>query len=436
MKHVKLTLENEHLEGILVKEDDKHLVLKLSSGYNIGIKKSKVLKMEDIHSHDELVKEQQSEKIHNEIVHGNNSSLPKILILHTGGTIASKVDYRTGAVNAQFSPQELLGMFPELKDLAIIDSRLFRNMWSDDMRFAHYNLLAKEVEKELHEHTSKKESLKGIIITQGTDTLHYTSAALSFIFEHLSIPIVIVGSQRSSDRGSSDAAMNLISAVAFIANTSLKGVFICMHESMNDDACSILNGINARKMHSSRRDAFKQINGTPVARVDYASKTVEYLGDYPESALNSAGQLKIYPFDENLKIGICVSHPNMFAEELAVYKSHKFDGLILEGTGLGHFPINEIDEYTIEHEKIKDAIAELCKEMPVVMSLQTIYGAVNMNVYSPGREMIAMGVIGNYSNLTPESSFIKLAWLLSQKLDPKEYFMKDLRGEFSNKDLE
>jgi glutamyl-tRNA(Gln) amidotransferase subunit D len=126
----------------------------------------------------------------------------------------------------------------------------------------------------------------------------------------------------------------------------------------------------------------------------------------------------------------------MSAEELEVYKNHKFDGLILEGTGLGHFPINADDEYTKEHEKIKQAIKELCNKIPVVMSAQTIYGTVNMNVYSPGREMIAMGVIGNYSTLCPESSFIKLAWLLSQKLDPKEYFMKDLRGEFSNKDLE
>jgi glutamyl-tRNA(Gln) amidotransferase subunit D len=191
-------------------------------------------------------------------------------------------------------------------------------------------------------------------------------------------------------------------------------------------------------MHSSRRDAFKQINGTPVARVDYATKSVDYLGEYPESSLNSSGQLKIHPFDENLKIGMCISHPNMFVEELETYRTstHKFDGLILEGTGLGHFPITNEDEYTKEHEKIRDAIKSLCALMPVVMSVQTIYGSVNMNVYTPGREMIGMGVIGNYSTLTPESSFIKLAWLLSQKLDPKEYFMKDLRGEFSGRQSE
>jgi glutamyl-tRNA(Gln) amidotransferase subunit D len=431
MKHVKISLDNEHIEGILVNEDEKHVVLKLASGYNIGLQKSRILKIEDIHSHKELAKEQESEKVHKEIPgKSHDGNLPKILILHTGGTIASKVDYETGAVIARFNPEELISMFPEIKDIAKIESKMFRNMWSDDMRFSHYNLIAGEIEHELH----NDGSLAGIIVTQGTDTLHYTSSALSFILEHLPIPIVVVGAQRSSDRGSSDAAMNLISAVAFIANTSLKGVFICMHESMNDDSCAILNGINARKMHSSRRDAFKSINSGPIARVDYLTKSIDYISEYPSSSLNSPGELKSHLLDENLKIGLVVSHPQMFAEELEFYLDKKFDGLILEGTGLGHFPINEIDEYTKEHTKIRNAIEKLCKKMPVVMSLQTINGSVNMNVYSPGREMIAMGVLGNYSNLTPETSFIKLAYLLSQKLDPHEYFMKDLRGEFLNRE--
>jgi len=452
MKHVMIELAHgrgngqthERIEGLLVKEDDRHVVIKLPSGYNIGISRHKIQKIEDIKSHDALAREERSENVHKKISEQKYSeqesneksdgSLPKILILHTGGTIASKVDYKTGAVDAQFSPEDLLVMFPEIKDIAKIDSRLFRNMWSDDMRLSHYNLLAKEIAAELAANKNSKENsngnLKGIIITHGTDTLHYTSAALSFIFENLPIPVLIVGSQRSSDRGSSDAAMNLISAVSFIANTSLKGVFICMHESMNDDACIILDGINSRKMHSSRRDAFKPINMPPIARIDYSSKNIDYISEYPQSPLNSSGALKLHFFDENLKIGLLVSHPHMDVSEFETY-TRGFDGLVLEGTGLGHFPINEIDEYTKGHLKIHNCLKELCKKIPVVMSLQTIYGSVNMNVYSPGREMIEMGILGNYSSLTPETAFIKLAWLLSQKLDPKEYFMKDLRGEFS-----
>ncbi|HIH31887.1 TPA: Glu-tRNA(Gln) amidotransferase subunit GatD [Candidatus Woesearchaeota archaeon] len=413
MHQIKLHLRHEVIEGILVNEDDKHYTVKLDSGYNIGILKNKVERIEK-QSYDQT-------KDISKPNHVQDHSLPKILILHTGGTIASKVDYKTGAVNASFEPHELIEMFPEIKDLANIESRLFRNMWSDDMRFEHYNIIAKEIEKESGKY-------KGIIITHGTDTMHYTSAALSFIFENLPLPVVIVGSQRSSDRGSSDSATNLISAVSFIANTSLNGVFICMHENISDDSCIILNGLNARKMHSSRRDAFQQINKQPIARINFFTKQIEYISEYPGSALNGKGKMTLHLFDDRLKIGIVISHPNMYHEELLSYKN--FDGLILEGTGLGHMPITEIDDNTKEHNKIKEAIAELCKKMPVVMATQTISGVVNMNVYSPGRELQDLGVIGNQSSLCPETSFIKLAWLLSQKLDVKEEFMKDFRGEF------
>jgi len=416
MEYVKVHLTDEVLEGILIKEDEKHLTLKLDSGYNIGISKHRISKIEKISE----VEHQNNEK---RLVK-QNSGLPKVSILHTGGTIASKVDYKTGAVTAKFEPSELIEMFPELRELAHIESELVSNMMSDDMRFMHYNILANAIAENI-----KKHSPKGIIITQGTDTLHYTAAALSFIFEHLNVPVVIVGSQRSSDRGSSDSAINLISAVSFIVNTTLSGVFICMHEDMSDNTCTILNGLNARKMHSSRRDAFQSINKRPVARVNFFTKEIDYISEYPNTVLNSKGHLKIIPF-KDLKIGFVISHPNMHHEELDLFIDKKFDGLILEGTGLGHMPISVMDDHTKEHEKIKKSITELCKNMPVVMTPQTISGIVNMNVYSPGRELQEIGVIGNQSTLSPETAFIKLAWLLSQGLDVKEEFMKDFRGEF------
>ncbi len=424
MQHVKLHLDHEILEGLLVKEDEKHITIKLSSGYNVGVAKHAVKQTEVIGEHQPLIAEKKP-ALH------QDKHLPQVLILHTGGTIASKVDYATGAVTPRFDPEELLSLFPEIKDIAAIESRLFRNMASDDMRFSHYNLIAHEIKKELGQHPQ----LKGIIITQGTDTIHYTAAALGFIFEHLPIPVVIVGSQRSSDRGSSDAAINLISAVSFIANTSLSGVFICMHESMSDDACSIIGGFNAKKLHSSRRDAFKPVNRAAIARINYPTREIAYLAEYPQTVLNSPGTLTLHLFDEQLKIGIIISHPNMFAAEIEPFLKG-FDGAVLEGTGLCHFPINEIDEFTTEHTKIRGALAALAKKIPVVMSLQTVAGSVNMNVYRPGRALIEMGIIGNHSSLITETAFIKLAWLLSQKLDPQEYFMKDLRGEFAGSSAE
>ena len=242
----------EKFQGIVMPSIDKDVfVLKLKSGYNIGIEISKIESME-------LLSSKKNDGVVSKIA--QNTKLKKILILHTGGTLASKVSYSSGGVVSRFSPEEILNMVPELANIANIETRLVRNMFSEDMNFNHYNLIAKEVEIEI-----AKQNVSGIIITHGTDTLHYTSAALSFMLQGLSIPVILVGAQRSSDRGSSDAFLNLICAAQFIVNSSFTGIGICMHKSSSDEACVILPGLNARKMHTSRRDAFKNVNTGVIA---------------------------------------------------------------------------------------------------------------------------------------------------------------------------
>lgn len=412
---VKVFYKQEVFEGVLMPDNDsKFLFVKLESGYNIGLKKSLIKKTEV------LKKKKSVEKKNKKIITKKN--LPKIVILHTGGTIASKVDYETGAVTAKFEPEELVEMFPEIERIANIKSRLIANIMSDDIRFTHYNLLAKNAADEI------KKGAKGIIITHGTDTMHYTSAALSFILENLPVPVLLVGAQRSSDRGSSDAASNLISAVTFIANSNFGGVGICMHENTSDKTCIVIHGCKARKMHSSRRDAFRPINTEAIAEIDHEIRKIKYLKK-PEKI---KGKLTLRLFDEKLKVGILKIHTHMYAEQFQAYKN--FDGLILEGTGLGHAPITEQDKITKEHSKIQATIKDLAKKMPVVMASQTIYGRVDMTVYSPGRKLQELGVIGNYADMTPETAFIKLAWLLSNhKKEVKELFGKNLRGEISER---
>ncbi|MEK6864465.1 MAG: Glu-tRNA(Gln) amidotransferase subunit GatD [Nanoarchaeota archaeon] len=417
---IQIVLEDKTLHGRYIENPDKNFVsIKLDSGYNIGLEKKKIKSIK-------LIKKFHAEKQNKESVKEDRNK-KTVVILHTGGTISSAVDYATGAVTPHFSPEELVAMFPEIKDIANIRSRLMGNMASDDMRFAHYNLIAKEIEKEV------KAGAEGIIITHGTDTMHYTSAALEFMLESLPIPVLLVGSQRSSDRGSSDAAMNLICAVNFIVKSNFAGVAICMHHSINDNKCIIIPGASARKMHSSRRDAFKAVNGEDIAEVDYHSGSVRMLhGNYKKKEERN---LKLHLMNEKLKIGFVISHPNMFASELLGYEG--FDGLVLEGTGLGHFPISEIDANTKEHKKILSAIQKLAKKMPVVMSCQTIFGRVDLNVYSPGRVLQDAGVLGNFNPMTPECTFIKLAWLLSNHpKQVKELIMENLRGEIVKRILE
>ncbi|MFH1770552.1 MAG: Glu-tRNA(Gln) amidotransferase subunit GatD [archaeon] len=414
---VKVFYKKEVLEGILMPEEEKgFLFVKLDSGYNIGLKESFVKKVEVLKTKKEIKTGSKKVSI--------KKGLPTISILHTGGTIASKVDYETGAVSAKFTEEELLGLFPELKNIVNVKSHLVRNMFSEMIRFAHYNIIAKVVEREV------KAGADGIIVAQGTDTLHYTSAALAFALEDIQIPVMVVGSQRSSDRGSSDAAVNLIAAANFIANSDFVGVGICMHENTDDNTCHILPATKSRKMHTSRRDTFRPINATAIAKVDVEKKKISFIGDYEKKDKSKKLSLKL--FDEKLKIGLIKPHVNMFASEFLAFKD--FDGLVIELFGIGHIPNVKVDEFTDENEKISQAIKVLTKKMPVVAASQTIYGRLDMNVYSPGRKLLEAGVLGNYSDMTPETSFIKLAWLLSNhKKDVKKMFGENLRGEISER---
>ncbi len=413
--YVEISTQDENFKGCLIpsRNEDIYLV-KLESGYNLGISKNKVKKISVINKFKE-----KKENL-GKIVHKKN--LPTISILHTGGTLASRISYDTGAVSAKFTAEEILAMFPELENIANVHSHLISNMFSEDMRFSHYNIIAKAIEKEV------KKNVKGVIITHGTDTIHYTAAALSFILENINIPVILVGAQRSSDRGSSDSGLNLLCATQFIVKTDFVGVGICMHESMSDESCLILPGLKTRKLHSSRRDAFKPVNSLPIARV-FKDGKVEFLSNYEKKG---SKELKLKLIDEKLKIGVLKMHPNMYSSEVKAYSD--FDGLILEGSGMGHFPINKIDNFTKEHDLILNEIKKLASKIPVVMTTQTIFGNVNMNVYSTGRKLIEVGVLGNYLDLLSETAFIKLAWLLSNyPKQVKELIGKNLRNEINEK---
>lgn len=429
-ERVSITTADETLQGILMPEQEETVVLKLDSGYNMGIAKKSVKSIKLIEKRVERQAAPASQ-------HTHTPGLPLITILHTGGTIASKVDYETGGVISRYSPEELLAQFPELRGMVNVESRLVRNMFSEDMRFAHYNLLAKEIEKEILKGST------GIIITHGTDTLHYTAAALSFMVRNSPVPILLVGAQRSSDRPSSDAAPNLVAAVRVITKTDFAGVAVCMHESMNDTNAVLLPGLQCRKMHSTRRDAFKAVNAMPWATISMASGAVTFMRqDYPKRSAGSAGAPSNPPinmpkptitlFNEKLKIGMLYAHPQMYAEELKHYE--EYDGLVILGVGVGNVPVNVIDDETKEHAKILSALKSLVKgDVAVVMALETIYGSVEHTIYTTGRIIAEAGVLGHGTRITPETAFIKLAWLLSNhKTHWKEHWNQDICGELGS----
>ncbi len=416
---IQVITADETLEGTLMPQEQLFVVLKLASGYNIGIHKHRVREIRLLKAYE-----------HSQIVAPTSPSaagLPKISILHTGGTIASKVDYETGGVISRFTPEELLGMFPEIKQMASVTSRLVRQMWSEDIRFSHYNILAKEVAHEINA------GAHAVIITHGTDTMHYTSAALAFMLQHTPVPVILVGAQRSSDRGGSDAALNLLSAITLVTTTNFADIAVCMHETTNDETCVILPATKCRKMHSSRRDAFKAVNTEPWAIVNPKTRQVRFCKTDYHHRTEQKENVRVRSFKEDIHVGILRMHTNMYAEEFSCYNS--WEGLILEGSGMaGNMPINEIDEYTKEHTAIYNALQKLTKSGTVVcVTTQTIFGSINMNVYTTGRKMQAAGIIGNYCDMTTETAFIKLAWLLSNynKQEVAELFVTNLVGEIS-----
>ncbi len=424
---VHIDYADEVLTGILIQEKP-HIILKLASGYNIVLDQKKIKKISVV-ADPKLVVAPKSEQKHAEKQNGKH-----IAILHTGGTVASKIDYTTGAVIAGFSPEDIIRMYPEITEIATISSRLIRNMQSEMMRFPHYNLIAEAICDEV------KKGADAIVITHGTDELHYTSAALAFMFDNLTIPVVMVASQRSSDRPSSDARQNLLGGVLY-ASQGRPGVVICMHASESDDTSVILSGLAARKFHTTRRDAFLATTGQPIAHVHLDTRTIAYTSDkiaekqerQSQQSAKTHSTLTYKKFNEHLKIGLLKGRPMMYAEEILFYKD--WDGLIIEGLGLGHMPTQKIDEYTGENEKIYAALQKVAAKIPTVLTSQCIYGRVNMHVYTPGRELFDLGLLGHGLDMTPETAYMKLAYLLSsaKKEEVGTLFQTNLRGEITER---
>ncbi len=424
---VEVVTADETVTGTLLQSPELEkdvVIIKFSSGYNIGISKDKIKKISL------LPQPQQKEREEKETTAAaattaKKQKLPKISILHTGGTIASKVDYRTGAVYSSFKPEDLLGMFPELAEIAQFDSVFISNMWSDDLRFKHFELIAKAIEKEA------KKGVGGIIIGIGTDNLAVASAAMAFIAETTPIPIIFVGAQRSSDRGSSDAAANLTCAATFIAKSDFSGVAICMHENMSDNDCLILPACKTQKLHTSRRDAFRPVNTTAIARINYNSRSVTMLRkDYQKK--DNDRKLSLKPKMEE-KVGLLKIHVNMFPEQFSFFKGYK--GLVIEGTGLGHTPGQVPNELATIHKKIYPAIKSVIDSgCVVVMTSQCLYGRVQMHVYDKGTDLTKLGIIPG-EDMLPNTAFAKLAWLLGNynKKEVCELITKNLRGEISER---
>ena len=377
------------------------VVIKLDSGYNIGISKKKIKKIK-------VIKKAKPKKGKKKKIR-QNKNLPTVSILSTGGTISSNVDYTTGGTYASLTADDFVEMEPKLLKFANIRARQILQIMSEDVTSEDWIKIAKEIYKEIN-----KKDVAGVVVTHGTDTLHYTAAMLSFMFPKLSKPIILVGAQRSTDRGSSDTFMNLVCSV--IAATKKMGeVFVCMHATPNDNFCYLHRATKVRKMHTSRRDAFRSINQFPIAKV-FPNGVVEFLIDYKNPDKVSELNTKI-----DKKVAIVYVYPGMNPKNLDNYK--KYHGIVLMATGLGHTSANLIP-------KIKSLTK---KGIPVCITSQCFYGRTHEFVYSNLRKLESAGAIF-CEDMLPEVAYVKLMHVLgkTKKIEKiKKMMQENMKGEIN-----
>ncbi|MDQ2179304.1 Glu-tRNA(Gln) amidotransferase subunit GatD [Marinifilum sp. D714] len=373
-------------------DDDQHIVLKIDTGYNIGINITTIKEMKETGYKKANYKVPEKEFPYTE-------GQPKVKLFGTGGTIASRLDYRTGAVIPAFSPGELYGSVPELADICNLTTEKVFAVFSENMGPQQYISLAIAIGKEI------ENGVDGIIIAHGTDTLHHTAAALTYMVQDLPVPVVLVGSQRSSDRPSSDAALNLMHSAIAAGHGDIAEVMVCMFGPTSDEYGFLHRGTRVRKMHSSYRSTFRTLGDTPLATVTRKGvNAIKKKYNHRRKDKN----VKILPYFEE-KVTILYYYPNMQPDIIDALVNCGYKGIIIAGTGLGHVnkPV---------YPALKRAVE---KGVHIFMTVQTLWGYTHMFVYDTGRDLMAMGVVP-LDNMLPEAAYIKLGWALGQTNDRQE----------------
>ena len=373
-------------------DDDQHIVLKLATGYNIGVNVETITDMSE-HGYKEAHYKIPEKEF------PTSPNKPHVKLFGTGGTIASRLDYRTGAVIPAFSPGELYGAVPELADICNLTTEKLFAVFSENMGPQQYIELAKAIGKEI------ANGIDGIVVGHGTDTMHHTAGALAFMIQNSPVPIVVVGSQRSSDRPSSDAALNLIHATTAAATSDIAEVMVCMFGPTSDEYGLLHRGTRVRKMHSSYRSTFRTIGDTPLAMIERDKITA--LTDNYHRRRNDRN-VKITPVFEE-KIAMVYYYPNMMPDIIDSLVDNGYKGIVIAGTGLGHI-----------NKPVYPAIERATKAgVAIYMTVQTLWGYVHMFVYDTGRDLMAKGIIPT-ENMLPEVAYVKLGWALGQTSDLNE----------------
>jgi glutamyl-tRNA(Gln) amidotransferase subunit D len=411
---IRIIQNGETYEGILIPRteygDKKHIVIKLKNGYNLGICITPITKIQKFGVGTKPAFVPHAPPI-------QKAGLPRVVIISTGGTIASRVDYRTGGVRPALSASDLYSVVPELSEIANVNAEILFSIFSENITAKNWGDLAKAIANHI------ERDAKGVVVTHGTDTLGYTAAALSFALQDLPVPVVIVAAQRSADRPSSDAATNLIGGVKAAATAPFAEVVVALHKTPSDDCIVFHRGTKVRKCHTSRRDAFKSVNTIPIAEMRNKKITVK-TKDYHKRGISNKLILKPN-FDE--RVALIKFYPELNPELINWHIDKGYRGIILEGTGLGH-----VSSYCFA--VIRKAIE---KDILIAMTSQCIWGRLGMTVYDHGRDLLKMGVIP-LEDMLAETALVKLMWIFGQTTkieEAKRILVTNLANEISHRTI-
>lgn len=413
---IEIISDGRKYRGILMARyelaDPNYITLKLSNGYNIGIRVAENTSISKISAGAKpmFMRPPKPQTL---------SGLPNVIIISTGGTIASRVEYRTGAVRPALNADDLLAIVPELAEIAKIDTEVLYSLFSENVQVQHWIGMAEAVDHFIHK------GVDGVVLTHGTDTMGYTAAALSFALQKPPVPIVLVGAQRSSDRPSSDAATNLIAAVATAAKAPFGEVVVAMHKWHSDDIIALHRGTRVIKLHTSSRDAFRSVNSRPIAYYQHGELKVVANDLNPRGSNNYTYKPK---FDE--RAFLVKFFPSMKPDILGILADSGIRGFIIEGTGLGHV---SSDWVPIIRELTERGIF-------VGMTSQCKFGRVNMNVYDTGRDLLKAGVVP-LDDMLSEVALVKLMWTLGNLGEGagleeiKKLMLMNIAGEIYSRSL-
>lgn len=387
-----------------------HVVVKLKTGYNVGVRVDSSAKIEVLGKGEEP-------RFTRPPLPKRTTGLPNVSIISTGGTIASKVDYRTGAVKSALDAEDLYHVVPELAQVAEIKARVLLSIFSENIGPQLWSKIAESVADEI------RGGADGVVVAHGTDTLGYTAAALSFALKESPVPVVLVGSQRSSDRPSSDAATNLMAATMIAGHAPFAEVVVAMHDWVSDERVAAHRGTKVRKCHTSRRDAFKSVNSTPIAYYDIPKRSLQVAGESYKERHKSEDWVVRSQFDPNVLL--VKFHPGLSVGMIDWAIASGYKGIVLEGSGLGH--VGEVLYPAIERAVKEGILVGMCS--------QCIWGRVHMNVYSTGRDLLRMGVIA-LGDMLSETALTKMMWAFGQEKDSekvKQLMLTNVANEFSDR---